>query len=143
MAKTITLREAQAAYAAALEQVKSTGEPLVVEQDGQPSVVVIPYAEYQQLVARREGERKQTEQDEGFEREYAAFLRLKSELLKTHRGLFVAVHNGQVVDSDTDNLELAKRIYAKQWSPVCIDLVNEEPRIADLPSPEEAWHVSL
>ena len=37
------------------------------------------------------------------EREYQTFLRLLPQLLGTHRGQYVAIHDGQVVDSDTDD----------------------------------------
>jgi hypothetical protein len=37
------------------------------------------------------------------EAEYQSFLRLLPEMLKTYRGKFVAIHNGQVVDCDGDD----------------------------------------
>src|SRR5262249_22792908 len=43
-----------------------------------------------------------------WEREYRAFLRLLPELLKTHRGKYVAVHEEQVVDSGDDEVALTK-----------------------------------
>lgn len=152
MAKTITLKETQASYATVIEQVKSTGEPLVVEQDGQPFAVVIPFAEYQQLVALRESERQKASQEsraearhrayqESFEQERAAFYRLKPQLLKTHRDQYVAVHGSQVVDSDADDAELAKRVMAKYpHQAVYIQLVSEELPSFELPSPEEFAH---
>ena len=42
-----------------------------------------------------------------WEREYRAFLQMLPELLKTHRGKYVAVHDGRVVGVDDDKIELA------------------------------------
>ncbi|MCL4499622.1 MAG: type II toxin-antitoxin system Phd/YefM family antitoxin [Chloroflexi bacterium] len=144
MTKTITSKEAQASYGTAIEQVKSSGEPLIIEQDGKPAVVVLPYAEFQRLAGLRESEKESLSQtrDKGFERERAAFLRLKPQLLKTHRGLYVAIHDGQVVDSDPKSLALALRMTEKKIEPVYIQLVSEEPRIVEAPSPEKVWHVN-
>ena len=41
------------------------------------------------------------------EREYRAFLRLLPQLLVSHRGQYVAVHEGQVVDCDADDIRLS------------------------------------
>lgn len=45
-----------------------------------------------------------------WEREYRAFQRLLPELLKTHRGKYVAIHEEQVIDSGDDRLELIFRV---------------------------------
>lgn len=45
-----------------------------------------------------------------FEREQAAFYRLLPELLATHRGQYVAIHEEQVVDSGPDQVEVALRV---------------------------------
>ena len=47
------------------------------------------------------------------EREYAAFLRLLPQLLATHRGQYVAIHEGQVVDADADDIALIRRVHAR------------------------------
>lgn len=48
-----------------------------------------------------------------WEREYQAFRRLLPQLLTTHGGRYVAIHEEQVVDSGGDKLELAMRVLAK------------------------------
>lgn len=142
MAKTITLKEAQASYATVIEQVKSTGEPLVVEQDGQPFAVVIPFAEYQQLVALRDAERDKAwmeEQHRILMREQVAFEQMKPELLKTHQGQYVAVHNGELVDSDNDEQILAKRVYGKfGYQTILMTKVTETPQVYHVNSPKLA-----
>ncbi|MBM4038773.1 MAG: hypothetical protein FJ290_09680 [Planctomycetes bacterium] len=60
--------------------------------------------------------------------ELAAFERLRPELLKTHRGLFVAIHEGAVVDSDTDEFALAARIedLARREGAIAVCQVREK-----------------
>lgn len=48
-----------------------------------------------------------------WEREYAAFQQMLPRLLMTHRGKYVAFHEGQIVDTGDDKLELAMRVLAK------------------------------
>ena len=63
-----------------------------------------------------------------WEREYQAFLRLLPELLKTHRGQYVAVHEGEVVDSGPDKIALALRAYQTHgYVPIYVGLVTTEP----------------
>jgi hypothetical protein len=63
-----------------------------------------------------------------WEREYRAFLRLLPELLKTHRGKYVAIHEEQMVDSGDDRLELIFRVLPKVGGvSVHIGHVSEEP----------------
>jgi hypothetical protein len=63
-----------------------------------------------------------------WEREYRAFLQLLPQLLATHRGQFVAIHEGQVVDSDDDEIALALRVYAKYgYIQLHIGRVVEQP----------------
>src|SRR5437870_1003608 len=71
-----------------------------------------------------------------WEKEYRAFLRLLPQLLQKQRGQYVAIHNGQVVDSDDDEIALALRVIAKVGPvPVHIDRVVERP-----PIPERITH---
>ena len=46
-------------------------------------------------------------------REHRAFLRLRPALLQTHRGKYVAIHTGKMVDTDEDEIALGLRVYAK------------------------------
>jgi hypothetical protein len=63
-----------------------------------------------------------------WEREYQAFRRLLPQLLATHRGKYVAIHEEQVVDSGDDKLALALRVLARVGNvDIHVGLVSEEP----------------
>ena len=64
-------------------------------------------------------------------REYQAFLQLKPQLLATHSGQFVVVHNGQVVDSGPDEVALALRFFRQHGNvPIHIGLLTAAPESA-------------
>jgi hypothetical protein len=66
-----------------------------------------------------------------WEREYEAFLRLLPQLLQSHRGQYVAIHNEQVVDSGDDNLDVALRTLAKIGNvDIHVGLVTDAPEPA-------------
>jgi hypothetical protein len=68
------------------------------------------------------------------EYEHQAFLRMLPELLKTHCGQYVAVHDGQVVDTDRDDIVLIKRVHAKVgYVPIHVALVVECQPVARVP----------
>jgi hypothetical protein len=77
------------------------------------------------------------------EREYQAFLRLLPELLATYRAKYVAIHNGQVVDSGPDDIALIQRVHAcLGYVPIHVGLVSDSlplvriPRYRELRPPE-------
>lgn len=61
------------------------------------------------------------------EREHRAFLRLLPELLQTHRGQYVAIHNGQVVDAGDDRVAVVLRVWERHgYTPLFVGLVTEQ-----------------
>lgn len=61
------------------------------------------------------------------EREHRAFLRQLPQLLATHAGKYVAIHNGSVVDADTDEIALILRVHKHiGYVPIHVALVSEE-----------------
>ena len=63
-----------------------------------------------------------------FRREQWAFYRLLGELLKTHKGQYVAVHNEQVIESGADMMEVITRAYQKVGNvPLFVERVSDEP----------------
>jgi hypothetical protein len=68
------------------------------------------------------------------EREHRAFLRLLPKLLATHRGQYVAIHEGQVVDSDADDIALIQRVHARiGYLPIHVGLVVEPRPVERIP----------
>jgi len=62
------------------------------------------------------------------DREYRAFLRLLPTLLPTYRGLYVAIHEEQVVGSGDNELELVDRTFDKVgYVPIYVGLVTDQP----------------
>jgi hypothetical protein len=67
--------------------------------------------------------------DKKWQRERIAFYRMLPELLKTHRGRFVAVHDEQVVGSGDNVIDVAKRAHAQYgYVPIYVGFVSERPR---------------
>jgi PHD/YefM family antitoxin component YafN of YafNO toxin-antitoxin module len=143
MAKTVSLKEAQATYSLSLDKTDLAQGPLILEHEGEPVAAIINIEDYRRLVAGQDDDTWRQEQLQRLQPERKAFQQLLPELLKTHKGQFVAIHKGEVVDADVDNRELAKRICARRLFPVYIQLVSEQPRVIELPSPEEVRHVPL
>lgn len=81
--------------------------------------------------------RRTTQEIEVFEREKAAFLRLKQELLKKHRGEFAVIRGGQAILFGKNKVELAKQVYQKYgYGPVYIGLVGEEFETVHITTPK-------
>jgi hypothetical protein len=69
-----------------------------------------------------------TQEDDKWHREKSAFFRLLPDLLKSHKGLFVAIHGGQVVEAGPDKLEVGGRAYARfGYVPIFVTLVSDAP----------------
>jgi hypothetical protein len=57
------------------------------------------------------------------------------DLLQTHAGRFVAVHEGRVVDSGDDKIALALRVYGKYgYVPIYVGPVTVKPTVYRMPS---------
>ena len=85
--KTLTLKEAQAPYNVALDDILLSDEVVILEKNGQPVAAVVPMAEYTAFQAWREAEkRRQARQAEetAIKQEHAAFVRMLPELLKQY-----------------------------------------------------------
>jgi hypothetical protein len=63
-----------------------------------------------------------------WEREYRAFGRLLPQLLLTERGKYVAIHEGEVIDCDHDEMALIGRVLAQIGNvDIHVGLVTDQP----------------
>jgi PHD/YefM family antitoxin component YafN of YafNO toxin-antitoxin module len=150
MGKVVTLKETRAVYAVTLDEVLLRQAPFTIERDGEPMAAVVPFDEYREFVAWRERVHPQpmaraeeaTPRDNALvalEKERAAFLRLKDQLLRTYQGKFVAILNEEVIDVDEDDRVLTRRVYAEHgYVPIYIDQVLEESPVRRILSPKKA-----
>lgn len=142
MPKTMTLKEAQAAYSLSIEASQASQGPIFVEYEGRPVAVIVSIQDYRQRFSTDHDTWRQ-EQLQRLEPNRTAFQRLLPELLKTHRNRFVAFYQGRLVDADPDRVALVQRTRTQGYRPVYIQKVTPEPRVVELPSPEEVGRVSL
>jgi hypothetical protein len=72
--------------------------------------------------------------DDKWWREQQTLFRMLPTLLQTHQGKYVAIHEGQVVDSADDLVTLATRVYQRHGCiPIYMDLVAERPEVVRIP----------
>ena len=72
-----------------------------------------------------------------YERERRAFCELLPELLQTHFGQYVVIHDGKVVASGSDRVAVALEAYSRVgYVPLYLGHVTDEPpRPARIPTP--------
>jgi excisionase family DNA binding protein len=141
--RVITVREPSAVYGVPLDEAVLAQGPVVLEREGRPVAALIAADEYRVFQGWRRSRSWREEQLAHFQSERVAFQRLLPELLKTHAGQFVAIHDSRMVDADTNEGELAWRVIGRGLKPVYIGEVRSEPRIYDVPSLEVIPDVSL
>ena len=75
--------------------------------------------------------------DDKWRREQQAFHRMLPQLLQSHLGQYVAIHDGKVVECGADKLEVAGRAYARcGYAPIFVSLVSDRmPVPVRVPSP--------
>jgi hypothetical protein len=76
-------------------------------------------------------------QEDKWRREQRAFHHLLPELLRTHSDRFVAIHEGRLVESGDDKLDVARRAYERfGYIPIFISRVVAGPAtLVRVPSP--------
>jgi len=135
--RRVILKEPHAPYTLAIEEETLSQEPFILERDGEAVAAVIPITEYQAFRVWREirgREEKRRKDLEAFERERQAFEHLKPELLLTHRGQWVAIYQGEVVEAGEDRSQVLDSVYDRfGYVPVYVQQVEEQPRVYKLP----------
>jgi PHD/YefM family antitoxin component YafN of YafNO toxin-antitoxin module len=117
MTKRLTLRERCPPYTLSIEEEDILDqESIILERDGQPVAVIVSPAEYEAFRAWQEtqdrGRRRQADL-EALGREREAYKRLEPELLPLYKGQYVAIREGQVIDSGPNEMALVQRVYEK------------------------------
>jgi hypothetical protein len=102
-----------------------------------PSPVLEEIRRRQQALQETTAYREAKAADEAkFQRELEAFRRLLPELLQSHRDQYVAIHEGQVVGTGPDQIELANLAYERfGYIPILVTLVTDRPRVVRIPWP--------
>ena len=135
--KTIMLRETQAPYTLTVDEMALRESVVLEREDGQPVAALVPIAEYEAFRAWQQAQERyhhRQAQAEPFEREQAAFERMKPELLRTHRNKVVAIYQGQVVQVGTDIAETLDAVYNQfGYVPCYVQRVEETPRTYKFP----------
>ena len=128
--RRVALKESQAPYTLTIGEEVLSEEPLILERDGEAVAAVIPMAEYEAFRAWREAAQQET----GFEQDLEAFEQLKPELLRTHRGQWVAIYRGEVIEIGPVRSQVLDRVYSKLgYVPVYVQQVEEKPKVYKLP----------
>ena len=126
---THTLKEVSVPYTVSAEDEAIGRDTIVIRRNGEPVAVVIPFADYQALVAQSQPG------DPGLEQERAAFQRLLPELLEAHRGEWVAIVDGQPVQFGPDFSSVIIPIRQRfGLRPVFVHEILEQPRVYKMPS---------
>ncbi len=132
-----TLKEVNAPYTINPDVESLAHEPLLIRRDGEAWVVMaMPYAEYQQWQAQKAPRPALETGDSEFESNRAAFQRLLPELLKEHRGEWVAIVDEQPVlfGPDFEGVVVPVREQFGQRS-IYVQEILETPRVYYLGSP--------
>jgi hypothetical protein len=135
-----TLKEVKTPYTISPDVESLAHEPLLIRRDDEAWVVVaMPYAEYQHWQAQKASRSPSETGDSEFERNRAAFQRLLPELLKEHRGEWVAIVDEQPVQfgPDFESVIVSARERFGQRSMYAQEIL-ETPRVYYLGSPQLA-----
>jgi hypothetical protein len=143
MSTTVTINEAQATYAVPFDESVLAEGPVFLERKGRRIAVIISADEFEAFRMWQEGRSWHQRQLAYCQAERTAFQRLLPDLLKTHRGQFVAIQGDRVVDVDEEESALVGRAIARTDKAVYIQEVRSEPRVYELPSPEVVRHAPL
>lgn len=127
-----TLKEVSTPYTVNAEDEAVGRDTIIVRREGKPIAVVLPYAEYEALTAQRSASTASI-----FERERATFQRLLPELLKSHRGEWVAIVDEQPVEFGPDFSSVIVPIRQRFGQrPVYVHEILEHERVYRMSSPQ-------
>lgn len=132
------IREPQALYAVLQDKEALKHGPIFIEKDGEAEAVVLSIERYRELIGAAQPERWIEQQLARLQPEMNAYQQMLPELLKTHRGEWVAVHHGQIIALNPDRAEVIRLVQERHSDPVYIDRIQEQVRSVDVPHLERA-----
>ena len=130
---TIAVHEAKAIYAALEDREALRRGPIFIERDGQTEAVLLSLERYRELAGETEREDWVQRELAPIQPEIEAYQKMLPELLKEHRGEWVAIHRGKVVALSLDKGVVLREIVEKRYEPVYFQLIQEGPRIVRIP----------
>lgn len=133
---TRIIREAKAIYSALQDKEALRRGPVFIEKDGQTEAVLLSIDRYRELVGESELDQWVKDQLAPLQPEIETFQKMLPELLKKHRGEWVAIHNGKVLEISPEHAEMSHRLTQQGLYPLLIRRIQEKPRILEAPSPE-------
>ena len=109
-------------------------EPVFIEDNGQPVAVILPIEDYEAFRQWKDSTASASNDRTAFEREKAAFERLKPQLLQQYPGKCVAIVNEEVVEVGDDKLAVLDRVHEKFGRvAMYVQWVTDQPYIYHLP----------
>lgn len=133
--KAKVIKETPSAYVIEVTSSEENPEPTLIQREGKPVAVLIPYDEYLAFQDWR-ATHAQPQPYGAFEAEIRAFEQLKPELLKTYPGKAVAIYQGKVLEVGDNKMEVLGKTLEKYGEIHCyVEWVEPEtPRRVRVPS---------
>lgn len=128
------IREPGSIYAALENKAILKQGPVFIEKDGRPEAVLLDIDQYRKLVRRQEFAKRTEEMLAPLQPEIEAYQQMLPELLKSHPGKWVAIHNGKALEISDDPAEMSHRLMQQGIYPLYIEKIQPEPRVFALPS---------
>jgi len=129
-----TVKEVSTPYTVNPEDEAIGRDTVIIRRNGAPLAVILPYAEYEELLAQQLPQ--PSSNDLRFEHERAAFQRLLPGLLEAHRGEWVAIVDEQPVEFGPDFSSVIVPVRQRFGQrPVYVHEILEQPRIYKIASP--------
>ncbi len=134
--KRIELRETSAIYSTALDDLLKSDEPVVIEREGHPIGAFMPLELYRHFLAWWDFAKWREQELASLETDRAAYLAMRDELLRTHRGEHVCFREGKLVGIDRDEQKLHDQV-SKQFGrgPIYLHKVEDPEPIYHIRSP--------
>lgn len=125
--QTLSVVEAKRRFSELLNRVVYRHERIIISRRGQPVAAVVSLDELARLEEAARPTTIDLPSNETWLQGRRDFLKLLPRLRQTHLGRWVAINNGQVIDSDEEEMTLRQRVeYAFSGQMIFISQVQDE-----------------